>query len=592
MEGMLEKTTESIIDYMNDEKARYAIALEGEWGSGKTRYCEMHLANELYKKGYSVLRVSLFGMASLEELYGSLGMALVRLGEKETDSALIRQAKAVASAAARIGLAKAWDAIDGSGVGYEIAPRLLAGSLGKDQLIVLDDAERNSFDGDCGQQELFGAVNDLVEGQGCKVMFVTSSYEKIPSLLREKLVWRCIRFDPLPKDLAESIVLPNVDGHADSLDFDVSTCILEASDLAECNNARAMIRSVELIDMAIKSEAVSDNQVDSNNRARALRDFAMYTFMAANGTAPLKPAEPEPNQKPDTKRIQQLISFGHYSDLGVIADYFDPRKAVGREDVDECIVSYLKKHYAGSPDTMALTRILEKVRSIPAMEDEEAAPLVSELSDCIMSRNFDVAHLIRAIQCNSTLREWGFDETLSHEKVIRRACELVDGDVDYAYRSVHAEYVAWRGAWASPCDELDELDSHIVREFEDRQRALLHESVGDRGMDAGVAAVEAIRKGLTAGSRTHLSFAPKDIAEFFEHGSAAAQDAIKDFANSIEQWGTFMKDEPSRTWLMDLYRALSSIEVESRLGRLRLEWTLEALRKALGILGIPHTQGD
>ena len=41
---------EKIIKYIDDEKHRYAIALEGEWGSGKTRFLENDVKPHLEKK--------------------------------------------------------------------------------------------------------------------------------------------------------------------------------------------------------------------------------------------------------------------------------------------------------------------------------------------------------------------------------------------------------------------------------------------------------------------------------------------------------------------------------------------------------------
>lgn len=62
--------TDEILNYVKDDTAsvQFAICLYGEWGSGKTYYCENVLAPELEKSGYSMLRVSMFGVGTSEEL--------------------------------------------------------------------------------------------------------------------------------------------------------------------------------------------------------------------------------------------------------------------------------------------------------------------------------------------------------------------------------------------------------------------------------------------------------------------------------------------------------------------------------------------
>lgn len=56
-----------VFDYINDS-LKYAIAIVGPWGSGKTRYIEQHLRIELRNKGYQLLRVSLLPYLILKKM--------------------------------------------------------------------------------------------------------------------------------------------------------------------------------------------------------------------------------------------------------------------------------------------------------------------------------------------------------------------------------------------------------------------------------------------------------------------------------------------------------------------------------------------
>lgn len=49
-----------IDSYLKDKDNQYAIALEGDWGSGKTRFIEEKLTEHLKKSECDLVRVSMF----------------------------------------------------------------------------------------------------------------------------------------------------------------------------------------------------------------------------------------------------------------------------------------------------------------------------------------------------------------------------------------------------------------------------------------------------------------------------------------------------------------------------------------------------
>lgn len=61
--------TETIKKYMQcDTIGLQALVLHGEWGSGKTYYCENDLKPALKELGIKVCRVSLFGVSDYDEI--------------------------------------------------------------------------------------------------------------------------------------------------------------------------------------------------------------------------------------------------------------------------------------------------------------------------------------------------------------------------------------------------------------------------------------------------------------------------------------------------------------------------------------------
>lgn len=78
--------TEAIKSYMQcDAIGLQAIVLHGEWGSGKTYYCENDLKDALNKIGIKTCRVSLFGVSDYDEVLNRVIASWLPLSEKAAD---------------------------------------------------------------------------------------------------------------------------------------------------------------------------------------------------------------------------------------------------------------------------------------------------------------------------------------------------------------------------------------------------------------------------------------------------------------------------------------------------------------------------
>ena len=581
----------NILEYMEDKEARYAIAIEGDWGSGKTRFCEGELKEALGRMGYAMLRVSLLGINDVDGLYTRLAMALVHLGNSETDDRGRKLVKDLGSLIIQGGISFGKKILGDQGVTIEATPQMLASVLGEKQLLVLDDFERSGFfDGRAsheGEQkphsqaaELFGAVNSLVDGQNCKVMFVTSSFSGISADVREKLIWKCLRFDPKPEDLARDIIIPKLAQVTESLDFDAGECVCHASAIADCTNARAMIKATKLLSMAFESDAARESGVDKDNREAALRDFVRFSLLAAMGRAPRRPAERQESTSFDFEHGRRIALFNQYSQLDVIDSFFDAKKSVAKEDVDTCLSQYVASRYAGTPETMRLRRVLESVRYANSMEDEEVAELAAELSRCILYTEFDLSYLCEAVQTSWTLRSWGFEEAVASDKLLDRAKELVDANPENAYRGIHSKYVLWSDEWQNRYDGLmADLDAYAVGAYERFKREKATRSIDSSNPKAGKSIADTITKGWGRGENLFLDFDPKLIASCFANGDATSQIALYEMSMGLEDRGVFYRDEQARQWALSLLDEMRSIDPKSRMGCVRKRWMVETLEK-------------
>lgn len=172
------------LGYLNDSR-RYGVALQGPWGSGKTRYVEHVLASPLKDTGYKVLRVSMFGVSDADELDSRIVMALLEIPDKVEIASYRSKLKTLRGQAKSIAVSFGANEISKLGNSINATPRMLFDLVCSDkQLIILDDMERTGpgFD----DNAVFGSFNDFVEGRGMKVVIVTNDIAKVNSETRER----------------------------------------------------------------------------------------------------------------------------------------------------------------------------------------------------------------------------------------------------------------------------------------------------------------------------------------------------------------------------------------------------------------------
>ncbi len=162
--------------YLEKDKTHTAIMLTGEWGSGKTYYVENVLTPFLQEGGKNrCVVISLYGLETVSDISKSIYMELrMKALDKESEvwSAGKLIAKTVVKGAAGIfgidvsmsenDLQKLYSSVDLSG-----------------QLLVFEDLERSGIE----VVKLLGYVNNLVERDGIKVLFVANENEilnKVP----------------------------------------------------------------------------------------------------------------------------------------------------------------------------------------------------------------------------------------------------------------------------------------------------------------------------------------------------------------------------------------------------------------------------
>lgn len=176
--GGIKMTSKEIVDavisYVRDENAKYAILIDGTWGSGKTYLYENYLVdaidsvevgkNERKQNVY----ISLYGISSIDLLAKQL-ITNYLIYVKGNGNKLIK--KGLKPLAGIIGVAS-------SAFSFSIGPistdlsnvfEKIEGSIDvKDMIICFDDLERCTIP----INEFFGFVNNLIEHCNCKVIIL------------------------------------------------------------------------------------------------------------------------------------------------------------------------------------------------------------------------------------------------------------------------------------------------------------------------------------------------------------------------------------------------------------------------------------
>ena len=165
---------DAVISYVCDENAKYAILIDGAWGSGKTYLYENNLVdaidsvevgkNERKQNVY----ISLYGISSIDSLAKQL-ITNYLIYVKGNGNKLVK--KGLKPLAGIIGVAS-------SAFSFSIGPisadlsnvfEKIEGSINvKDMVICFDDLERCTIP----INEFFGFVNNLVEHCNCKVIIL------------------------------------------------------------------------------------------------------------------------------------------------------------------------------------------------------------------------------------------------------------------------------------------------------------------------------------------------------------------------------------------------------------------------------------
>lgn len=163
-----------VLDYIKDEKAKYAILINAPWGAGKTYLYENCLEDEISKVEYgknerkSNVYISLYGISNIESLSKEL-FTNYMLKVKCKENGVMETAYKVTSGIASIMSKFVSVSIGPVSTEFKGITETIIDSVDMESMVIcFDDLERCCIP----INDLFGFINNLVEHCKCKVIIL------------------------------------------------------------------------------------------------------------------------------------------------------------------------------------------------------------------------------------------------------------------------------------------------------------------------------------------------------------------------------------------------------------------------------------
>lgn len=230
-------TLEELVDYCNEKEPVGALLLTGEWGCGKTYFITHNLA-EVMKDNAVILRISLFGVTSAEEINNAVKNAWLKenmgfsYGYVKKNSRIQQVVNAIKNADGTPNWLKTFISIDITAFfplknKLVISPKKGQETI-KNVILVFDDLER------CGMDnfDVLGIINNYCENQKFHTIIIANekqlsadvekknseddlnnekyennSPKKLSySEIKEKIIGRTVKYDPDYKLIVSNVV--------------------------------------------------------------------------------------------------------------------------------------------------------------------------------------------------------------------------------------------------------------------------------------------------------------------------------------------------------------------------------------------------
>lgn len=578
-----QEVTEAIMSYMQcDSICLQALVLHGEWGSGKTYYCEHDLKDALKEIDVKTCRVSLFGVNNYDEAINRVIASRLPLSDKAAGSAgaainaLIKNVLKAGSTFMR-------NKIGDLGIQLSLKPDLLLPFLDmKKVLVIFDDCERSGFAQD--DRAFFGFVNNMVENHGWHVMLVRNcplSFEDDSSV--EKAVMSQIMFEPDLQELYRIVAEPqlNIPKQAD---FNIDKSIIDGLKRFLIN-ARALSRSLPSINYALGTSVLVDKNIDSRGRAKAFSDFVGYAVLASAGKTPTKPNTS--NKAVNMIDYSQVIEYENYL---LISEALAPLTE-GRDTSSSAVMSSFTEYVlAKNPDSAAdieAQSLTDQWHSLRAMEDHQVELLANRLEDLLSDGQYSHRWFPEIIKISLDLINLGFWDDSNLDKLYVSLELAASCDPQCNANALRQDIPMFNGFYGKDVGQiLDALATSIENKEENqdliRNRFWLSKIDQNTGVALSAFFEEIIKSQCP---RKILDVPAECVVKTIYEGAADSQLSLQSFFHScMKNYPDDQSVKEAVEWLRNIDAKLDETGSKSRMGKLRTKWIQKDIGEAIEVL--------
>lgn len=575
--------TEAIKGYMEcDDIGLQALVLHGEWGSGKTYYCEHDLKDALDEIGVKICRVSLFGVSNYDEIFNRIMASWFHFSDKPT-----KRSEAVANVlkkcALEISKSISSKQLAKLGIQVSIKPDLLLSLIDmKKVLVILDDCERSSFAQD--DRAFLGFVNNMVENHGWHVLLVRNqplSFEDDCSV--EKAVISQIEYEPDLQELYRVIVKDKL-SIPEQIDFKVKDAVIDGL-RGSFVNARALSRSVPSINYALNTAVLVDKSVDFRGKVKAFSDFVGHAVRASAGIVPK-----EPKGTKNSMSIfdnSELEAYDYYLTLSKALTPLTEGKDVNPETVKSSFKEFILMKNPDSAADVEARDIDCQWRALHLLEDDQVELLANQLDEVLSKGLYSHNWFYKVIKISLDLIHLGFWDDGVREKLLNSLRLAAKRDPKCNTAVLRQEKAMAQDIYGTEANLIvDKLITDVERDEKEQElnRGILKFSIVDQNTGKTISTF--FEEAIESEYQKRIMNVPAEyIAASIYEGTADSQMSLHVFFQTgMKNYADTQSLNDVIRWLRSINAQLVKIGSKSRTGALRTKWIRNDINQAIEVL--------
>lgn len=578
-----DKITETIKSYMQcDDIGLQALVLYGEWGSGKTHYCENDLKAALNEIDVKICRVSLFGVSDYDEICNRVLASWFHFSEKPTNR-IFAAINVIKKGALDVGKSISGKQLARFGIQISIKPDLLLSLIGmKNVLVIFDDCERSSFAHD--DRSFLGFVNNMVENHGWHVMLVRNqplSFEDDCSV--EKAVISQIEYEPDLQVLYQVMVEDRL-RIPEQIGFKVKDAVIDGLK-GSLVNARALMRSIPSINYASNTSVLFDESIDFHGRVKAFSDFVGYAVQASAGIVPKEPKDA--NGSMNIFDDSGLQDYDYYLTLSKALAPLTEGKDVDPEPVKSSFDKFVRVKNPNSAADVEAQEFEYHWGALRCLEDSQVELLANQLGKMLAKGQYSQVWFYKIIRYSLDLIILGFWDDSFREKLLDslRLAANNDSKCDAAaLRQERANLKDFYGADANLI--MDKLITAV--EQDERERDLNHISLEFSKVDqnTGKTISAFFEEAIKSENQNRMLNVPAEtVARAIYEGVADSQNSLHLFFHTnMKSYADTHSLNEAVDWLKKIDAQLVKVGSKSRMGGVRTKWILNDIKDAIEAL--------